>query len=89
MYQQISTTESSSLSNDELEMQEIQPIITTTDGSESSSSSLIIHKTARDQFFEDLQLEKDKDRWSAKCLLCKKSKTIIDKLRLDLKISMT
>ncbi|CAF3105902.1 unnamed protein product [Rotaria sp. Silwood2] len=80
MYQQISTIESSSLSNDELEMQEIQLIITTADGSESSSSSSVIHKTARDQFFEDIQHEKDKNRWSAKCLLCKKSKRIIDKL---------
>jgi hypothetical protein len=80
MDQQISSAEISSLSSDELEMQEVRPTSTTTDSFESSSSSSAVYKTARDQFFEDLQRENDKDRWSAKCKLCKKSKIIIDKL---------
>ena len=46
----------------------------------SSSLNLTVPKTARDKFFEDLQHEKDKNRWSAKCLLCEKSKRIIDTL---------
>ncbi len=38
------------------------------------------YKTARNKFFEDILHKKDKNRWSAKCLLCKKSKRVIDKL---------
>ncbi|CAF3595701.1 unnamed protein product [Rotaria sp. Silwood1] len=82
MDQQNSTIESSSPSNDELEIQETEPIITTATTSESLLSSLSIPKTARDKFFEDLQHEKDKNRWSAKCLLCEKPKRVIDKLEV-------
>ncbi|CAF4885441.1 unnamed protein product, partial [Rotaria sp. Silwood2] len=78
--QQNNTTESSSPSNDELEIQETEPIITTATTSEGLLSSSSVPKTARDKFFENLQHEKDKNRWSAKCLLCEKPKRVIDKL---------
>ncbi|CAF2640992.1 unnamed protein product [Rotaria sp. Silwood2] len=80
MDQQNNTTESSSPSNDELEIQETEPIITTATTSEGLLSSSSVPKTARDKFFENLQHEKDKNRWSAKCLLCEKPKRVIDKL---------
>ncbi|CAF4081127.1 unnamed protein product [Rotaria magnacalcarata] len=66
MEQQNTNTESSSPSNDELEMHEVELIITTATTPESLSSSSHIPKTARDKFFEDLQREMHKKRWSAK-----------------------
>ncbi|CAF4465038.1 unnamed protein product [Rotaria sp. Silwood2] len=54
LQQVISTTESSSPSNDELEIQDTEPIITTATTSESLLSNSSVPKTVRDKFFENL-----------------------------------
>ncbi|UJR17868.1 hypothetical protein I4U23_004767 [Adineta vaga] len=77
MNQQNSTVDTPS-SNDEIEI-EVVPTFSSATVSQSLASNSTVFKTARDQFFDDLQTEVDKDRWSAKCLLCKKSKRVIDK----------
>lgn len=81
MNQQESITDSLTPPMDEVEIQEIETdqLINTSATDKSLSSSSFVPKTARDQFFEDLQHEKDKNRWSAKCKLCKKPKRVIDK----------
>lgn len=50
--------------------------------STSAASNLTVPKATRDKFFKDLQyeIETEKKRWSAECLLCTKSKRIFDKL---------
>lgn len=67
-------------STDEVEIQEQEVTMDATTVSQSLLPSTKILKTARDQFFEDLQHEKKMNRWSAKCLLCKKSKRVMDKI---------
>jgi len=81
MNEQSTTTKISSLPNDN-DVDEIQSASSTTDSSKTQNllPNSIVYKTARDQFFKDLQHEKDKDRWSAKCKLCEGTKRVVDKL---------
>src|SRR4051812_35452975 len=55
MSQENSTTEAATLSNDDLEMQDIELSTATATTSESSPSGSYVPKTARDKFFKDLQ----------------------------------
>ncbi|CAF0735235.1 unnamed protein product [Adineta steineri] len=66
-------------SNDDIEIEEAVRTIDPTTTSQNLVSSSTIFKTARDQFFEDLQTEVDRNSWSAKCLLCTKPKRVIEK----------
>lgn len=49
-------------------------------GNNSSCSSSSIPRTARDKFFKDIQYQKEKNKWSAECLLCEKPKTFFDNI---------
>ncbi|CAF1557538.1 unnamed protein product, partial [Adineta ricciae] len=80
MSTQHNTADSSFQPNDESDDQEGELEVTTTTTDPHLAPKIFLHKTARDQFFEDLQHEKDKNRWSAKCLLCKKVKRVFDKI---------
>lgn len=85
MNQQENTSVNSSPSVDDITIPETeQPMSTATTAStitvETLSSSAFVPKTARDKFFEDLQHDTDKKRWSAKCKLCEKPKRVIDKV---------
>ena len=80
MNQENNSFDHSSSSQDDIEVQEEGSITSTAITSTSSSSSLTVPRTALDKFFKDLQHDSVKKRWSAECLLCKKSKRIFDKL---------
>ena len=67
-------------SSDEVEIQEQESTMNATTISQCLLSNSKLRKTARDQFFEDLQREEDKNRWSAKCLLCESNKRVMDKI---------
>ena len=75
---QCDTAEGSYLSSNEVIIQEIEPDFSTETTSDNSSSGSDMATTARDKFFEYLRHEENKNRWSAKYLLCKKNKRVID-----------
>ncbi|CAF0861147.1 unnamed protein product [Adineta ricciae] len=64
--------------NDESDDQEGELEVTTTATDPCLASKPFLYKAARDQYFGDMLYEKDKNRWSATYLLCKKVKTVFD-----------
>jgi len=70
------------LSDDEIEIEAEVPSSAATNNftSLSTSTRLVVPKTARDKFFKDLQYETEKGRYSGECLFCTKSKRIFERL---------